>query len=140
MRLPRFDRRRLIVPAALLALTLVSIVIYRWGGSTDEPTTLEVKQHSKLNGTGELLAWNPMGTILVTYSDDMTDQYHSAILWDPKSGTRRLRSRTLDRPTAYMEPRRKDDRHGLAGQGGNLVGIGNGQEAANTGRSQSEDL
>ncbi len=92
MRLPRFDRRRLIVPAALLALTLVSIVIYRWGGSTDEPTTLEVKQHSKLNDTGELLAWNPTGTILATYSGETypgDSNPHSTILWEPKSGTRR---------------------------------------------------
>jgi WD40 repeat protein len=104
MRLPRFARRRVIIPAALLALALVSIVIYRWGGSTDLATTLEVKRHSKLNDTGELLAWNPTGTILATYSGETypgDSDPHSAILWEPKSGTRRAVLRDIG-PTCRL--------------------------------------
>ncbi len=92
MRLPRFARRRVIIPAALLALALVSIVIYRWDRSTDQTSSLEVKRHIKLDDTGELLAWNPTGTLLATYSGETYPgefDPHSAILWEPKSGTRR---------------------------------------------------
>jgi hypothetical protein len=35
------------------------------------------------SGRIQLLAWNPSGTILATSTDDMTDEYHSAILWEP---------------------------------------------------------
>jgi len=71
MRLPRFARRRLIMAAALLGVALVSIVIYQRVRSADpsklaadQASGLEVKRRSVLNGTGELLAWNPTGTSL----------------------------------------------------------------------------
>ena len=90
MRFPRFARRRHIMAAGLMGAALVSIVIYQLVRSADASklaaelaSGLEVKRGKVLNGTGELVAWNPMGSILVTYSDDMTDLYHSAILWEP---------------------------------------------------------
>jgi hypothetical protein len=71
MTLPRFASRRLIMAGALFAVALVSIVIFQCVRSADpsklaagEASGLEVKRRSLLTGTGEMLCWNPMGTIL----------------------------------------------------------------------------
>jgi hypothetical protein len=84
MRFPRFARRRQIIAAALIGVALISIVIYQRVRiadaaklAADRASGLEVKRGKVLNGTGELLAWNPMGAILVTYTDDMTDEYQN---------------------------------------------------------------
>ena len=94
-----------------------------------------------LNGTGELLAWNPMGTILATYSEDTTNRYRSAILWEPKSGKRRA-TLTHIGPTHGLtwSPDGKTIATGSPGKAATLWESGTGKRLLTAARPHGEDL